>query len=97
MRKNFELLNQNILAVKMGAGTWCWYTMRMDVISVMIMTSATLICIVLREDIDPVILSMVLAKTLELEVYTSDLLQKFGNIEKNMVSIQRCFKVYEIP
>ena len=55
------------------------------------MTSAISICIVFRSTENKVLLAMVLSYILQLNNVMLELLFMLGDIEKAMVSVQRCF------
>jgi hypothetical protein len=40
-------------------GCWCWYGVRMDLVSITLMASATVICVYYRENENRVLLAMV--------------------------------------
>jgi hypothetical protein len=78
-------------------GCWCWYAVRMDLVSITLMASATVLCVYYREKENPVLLAMVFSYILQLQGYLILLLFSLGDLEKKMVSIVRCFKILEIP
>lgn len=94
---NNEFLNKNILAKQILMGCWCWYGIRMDIVSIILMASATVICVEFREKENQVLLAMVFSYILQLQGYLINMLYYLGDLEKNMVSVVRCFKILEIP
>ena len=88
IKRNNELLNRNILANQFIAGTWGWFGIRMNLLSILLMTVSTFICMYFRrtED-DKVLMAMVLSYILQLQSYVIWLLMSIGNIEQQMVSI----------
>lgn len=78
-------------------GTWCWYGIRMDLVSIVLMISATVLCVVYKEKEDPILLAMVFSYILQLQGYLINMLYFMGDLEKNMVSVIRCYKLLDIP
>ncbi len=64
IKRNFVLLNNNILAnqVKMGSGAWI--SMRFDFVSVGIMALACCFCVVFKSTSDPVLLGLLLTNVI---------------------------------
>ena len=89
--KNYELLNRNILANQILMGTWSWFGVRMNMLSIVVMASSTVVCMIYRSKEDPVLLAMVLSYILQLQAYLTNCLFNCGDFEKSMVSVQRCF------
>ena len=87
LQKNYELLNKNVLALQVAWGTWCWFGVRMDVVAILMMASATVICMIFRATEDRVLLAMVLSYILQLQSYLLQLLYCLGDLEREMVSI----------
>jgi hypothetical protein len=61
------------------------------------MAISTSTCILYRFDEDPVMVGMTLSYILQLQDYMVFLLYSIGDMEKNMVSIQRCNEMLKIP
>jgi len=57
--KNYELLNRNLLATQVQIGCWCWYGIRMDLVSIALMACATVLCVWFKDTEDTVLLAMV--------------------------------------
>jgi len=66
VERNFVHLNQNGLAFEILIGGWSWYGTRMSMISGFIMIVTTVSCFYLREDEDPIMISMLLSYTIQL-------------------------------
>lgn len=49
---NNQLLDKNILANQILVGCWCWYSVRMDFISIIIMAVATVVVMVFKDSED---------------------------------------------
>jgi hypothetical protein len=59
--KNYELLDKKFLSIELMVGSWCWFGLRMNIVSIFLMTSAISICIVFRSTENKVLLAMVLS------------------------------------
>ena len=90
-------LDHNILANQIWVGTWCWFAVRVSVVSVFVMGVCTVICILFRFEEEPVLIAMTLSYIIQLENYLIFMLYQMGDLERCMVSIQRCFQMLEIP
>lgn len=78
-------------------GNWCWYGIRMDFLAIFLMGGASAICFAFREKEDPVLVAMTLTYIIQLESFLIGLLYSMGDLERQMVSVQRCFEVLKIP
>lgn len=87
VNKNYLLLNNNILANQMWVGCWCWFGVRVDYISILIMGASTIVCMVYRFEEDPVLVAMTLSYILQLQDYLVSLLYSIGDLERSMVSV----------
>lgn len=90
-KKFISLINNNILAYQYNIGSWCWFSMRVSFMSIALMVVATSLCIWFRFEIDPVLIGMTLTYILDLQGKFLYTLYCLGDLEKSMVSIQRCF------
>ena len=97
IEKNFELLNKNCLANQILMGTWCWFGIRMNILTVIIMIASTFVCILYRDAENKVLLAMVVQYILQLSSYVIELFYQLGELEQNMVSVQRCLQMLEVP
>jgi hypothetical protein len=68
----------------------------MDFVSITLMATATVVCVIFRDTEDPVFLAMVFQYILNVQEYLVLLLYFMGDLEKQMVSITRCFNLLEI-
>jgi ATP-binding cassette subfamily C (CFTR/MRP) protein 1 len=59
IEQNTEFLNKNVLSNQILMATWCWYGIRMDFVSIILMVSATVICVIYKDSEDKVLLAMV--------------------------------------
>ena len=57
--KNYEVINKNLLVYQIEVGCWMWYGVRMNFLSVVMMSVSCFVCIWYRESEDPVLMAMV--------------------------------------
>jgi ATP-binding cassette, subfamily C (CFTR/MRP), member 1 len=69
----------------------------MDIISTIVVGSACGFCIIGRARINPVMLALLLRYILTLQTYCIWTLYCYGNIEQQMVSVQRFINLKEVP
>ena len=67
IRGNNELLNQNILAIQMQTGVAGWFAIRIDILAIFMMLFFSATCILVRTQVDPIILSLVLVYMLQIQ------------------------------
>ena len=96
MQGNNALLNQNILATQMQTGVQGWFAIRVDFLAVAIMLIFSIICIVVRENVNPIILSLLLTYLLQVQVTMIQFLRTFMLMQQNMVNAHRCMVLCEI-
>ena len=97
IQRNFILLNNNILANQVQNGLGAWISLRLDAISITVMALGCSFCIVFKDSSDPVMLGMLLTYILNLTDQLLYLMYLLSQIERKMVSVQRCLKILEIP
>ncbi|CDW87468.1 abc transporter [Stylonychia lemnae] len=95
--RNFKLLNNNILANQVQNGIGAWISLRLDAISISVMALACSFCLVFKDSSDPVMIGMLLTYILNLTDLLLYLMYLISQIERKMVSVQRCFKLLDIP
>ena len=59
-KHNYMLVNKNTLANQVCYGVWCWYSIRMDLISTIVVITAVTFVVIDRIHNDPVLLSLML-------------------------------------
>jgi hypothetical protein len=69
----------------------------MNLISIFLMLATSVLCLMLRQKEDLVLLSMVFKYILELQGYLIYMLFSLGDLERQMISVIRCLKLIEIP
>lgn len=80
----------------MAVGCWEWYCIRMDLTSTLVVGSACGFCVLNRGHIDPVLLALLLRYILTLQQYCVWTLYCYGNIEQQMVSVQRFVNLQDV-
>jgi len=80
--RNLELVNKNTLANQICYGVWCWYSIRMDCISTIVVITAVTFVVLDRTHGEPVLLSLMLQYIMTLQTYSQYTLYMFGEVEK---------------
>ena len=73
-----------------------WFAIRLDIVSVLVMLVLTLFCVLYRDHADPIILSLLVTYSLQIQNNLYYLLKCYMWLEQQMVSVTRCFKILEI-
>lgn len=73
-----------------------YFSVRLDLISTTMTFFITVICIVLRDTVDPIMLSMLLTYSLNIQMYLYLMLRWYMNLESQMVIVTRCLKLKEV-
>ena len=89
--RNYEDINTLILCYQITIGTFVWYSTQMNMISIGVLASSTITCILLKDTISPVLLAMLFQQVLGLHGSMIGIFHSMGDLEKKMVGIQRCF------
>ena len=94
-------LNKNILASQWSYGINTWFSLRIDLISLTIMSFSSVFCLFYGEDdsstsgrVYPV---MLLTYVLLLQEYVLWTIKCYAEIEQRMVNVDRCLKILDIP
>jgi len=100
IKGNHKLLNQNILATQMMAGVTGWFSIRVDVLAIILMITITMTCVIGRSfnhSKDAAILfSMILSYTLTIQYNLTWSLKIFMSLQSNMVNAERCMKILDV-
>ena len=91
------LINRATIANQITNGVFGWYSMRLDLLSSTILAAGCVASILLRDQVNPVLLSLMLQYLLTLQLYCQWCLHNFGEIERKMVSVQRLYQLEDIP
>jgi ABC-type multidrug transport system fused ATPase/permease subunit len=91
------LVNKTTCANQVTIGVFGWYSLRLDLITSIILIAGCTACILLRSTANPVFLSMMLQYLLTLQQYLKYSMSNFGEIERKMVSTQRLYDLELIP
>ena len=70
-------------------GVWGWYSLRLIFLSTFVLIAGCVVCVLFRGEIDSVLLSLMLQYLLTLQSYCLEILFFYGEIEMEMVSVQR--------
>lgn len=90
-------LNKTTLANQFNMGTQIWYSIQMTIVGIVVMILGSVFCILYRYQTDPILLTMVLQQVMGVNGNMIGLLHSMANMEKTMISVQRCFNMYEVP
>jgi len=74
-----------------------WFSIRVDIVSILSMLLLGNFCILARTTHDPIMLSMLLSNVLSLQTMLIGTINSYIAIEKNMVSIERCLQLLTVP
>ena len=77
-----ELMNRDIVANQIIMGVFCWFGIRLEFLSCIVMIAGCASCIFLRTEIDPVLLSLMLQYMLTLQTYCTNAMYFVGEIER---------------
>lgn len=78
-------------------GVESWLNLRLDMSVCVVMLGMCLFAVLWKEVVDPILLSLMVAYSLQLNTVISGLCRGFQIIEGAMVSVDRLFKLLEIP
>lgn len=78
---NNVLLNNNILSMQMQTGVQGWFAIRVDILAISLMLTIALVCILAREQAEPVLLSMLLVYMLQIQSTMAIFLRMFMMIQ----------------
>lgn len=92
----FKMINKQAVSQVVTMGVWGWYSMRLIFLSIILLVAGCVTCCLLRNQIDPVLLSMMLQYLLTLQGFCLYMLYFYGEIERKMVSVQRLLDLEDI-
>ena len=95
--RSFKLVNKTTQANQVTIGVFGWYSLRLDLLTSLILIAGCSACIVLRGTANPILLSMMLQYLLTLQSFLKYSMTNFGEIERKMVSTQRLYDLELIP
>jgi ABC-type multidrug transport system fused ATPase/permease subunit len=96
IKRNNALLNNNIKATIMNSGVNQWFCVRIDILSVFTMFCFSLVCVLTRDFVDPIVLSLLLNYGLGIPLNLSFLLRMYSSTENMMVNVSRCLTQREV-
>lgn len=69
----------------------------MNYIAIIVMFASAMTVITFKHNIDSVILALVFQYTLSMQYQLTDFFNNLSNLEMNLVGIQRCIQILNIP
>jgi hypothetical protein len=69
----------------------------MNTISLLVMALSSIFCVLFRQSMNPILLAMVFQQLIGLHGCMIGLLHTMADMEKQMVSIGRCFGMFLLP
>jgi ABC-type multidrug transport system fused ATPase/permease subunit len=67
IQTNNKFLNDNILAMQVSSGVTSWFSIRVDMIAVLLILVLSITCVITRESTDPIILSILMSYVLTIQ------------------------------
>ena len=92
-----RLLNQITLANQVATGVFGWYSLRIDMLALGLLTTGCAFFIFMRDTVHPVLLGLMLQYLLNLQFYLKSCMTRYGEFDRKMVSIQRLTDLENIP
>ena len=80
--RNYEDLNKQILINQVVLGTFIWYSNQMNMISILVLGTSSISCILFKDSIHPVLLAMVFQHVLGLHDCLIGFFHCLSNVEK---------------
>lgn len=93
---NNKFLNDNINSTLMMSAVNSYFSVRLDLVSCLITLVLTISCVVLRDEANPIMLSLLLTYSLNIQIYLYSLLRWYMNLESQMVICTRCLKFKDV-
>jgi len=97
IERNRQLLNNNILSNLHKFGVEYWMNMRLDFLVIGVMAAICSCAIFSKGHADPILLALMVNYTLQLNLVILSMVRTVQMLEGKMVSIDRLFKILEIP
>ena len=85
------------MAVQTLSGVNCWFSIRIDILAMVLIVTFSLTCVFARDFTDPIVLSMLLSYILTIQMYLTYALKVFMNLQSTMVNANRCVQMLSIP
>jgi ATP-binding cassette subfamily C (CFTR/MRP) protein 1 len=95
--ENNRQLNLNIVANQWTFAVSSWFALRIDMISLAVLTFGSIFCIFYPSDGNKVFPVMLLTYMLLLQELVLWTVRCFTEIERRMVNVDRCLKLLDIP
>ena len=95
--RSYELINKTTTANQITCGVFGWYSLRLDLLTIVVLAAGCAAAIVLRGQVEAILLSMMLQYLLTLQTYLKSTMNSFGEIQRKMVAVQRLWDLDEVP
>jgi ATP-binding cassette subfamily C (CFTR/MRP) protein 1 len=79
------------------SGVNCWFSIRIDLLAILLILTFTLVCVFTRASTNPVVLSMLLSYVLTIQYTLTQSLKTYMSLQSTMVNANRCVAMLEIP
>ena len=91
------LINKITLANQITSSVYCWYTLRLDLMTIFVMSAGCAGVILLRSEVSAVLLSLMLTYLMQLQSALKFSMNSFAEIQRKMVSLQRLWDLDQLP
>ena len=81
------MLNKNTLSNEITTAVWSWYSIRVDLLSVIVLACGCCMSVYFKTQISPVLLALLIQYLLTLQSMCNYCLYNFGEIERQMVCV----------
>jgi ABC-type multidrug transport system fused ATPase/permease subunit len=97
IRENNAQLNYNIKANRWSNSVQAWFSLRIDLISITILSFSTIFCVLTKDAGNKVFFALLLTYILLLNDFILWTVKCFTAVEKMMVNVDRCLKILDVP
>ena len=91
------MINKTTTANQVTCGVFGWYSLRLDILTIIVLAAGCSSAILLRGKVEAVLLSMMLQYLLTLQTYLKSTMSSFGEIMRKMVAVQRLWDLDKVP
>lgn len=97
IKANNKQLNYNIKACRWVNSIQAWFSLRMDLISIVILAFSTFFCVINHKNGNKVFLALLLTYILMLQDFILWTVKCFATVEQRMVNVDRVLKMMDVP
>ncbi len=97
IQENNKQLNYNIKANRWVNSVQAWFSLRMDLISIVILSFSTFFCVLNHQSGNKVFFALLLSYILLLQDFILWTVKCFASVEQRMVNVDRVLKLLDIP